>query len=103
MSNTSMEKVIPELPDIGFNIAILPRAPGLNVDCGYDKVFQPAPECARGEFRPGIRPDMMRRSACQKQFVQLIQDILGAAPPRPAKTAENEKYLPLCPMNGSYD
>jgi hypothetical protein len=45
-----IEKLIPKLPDIGLNMAIFPRASGLDAECRYAKIFQPTSDHTRGEF-----------------------------------------------------
>jgi hypothetical protein len=76
-----IEKLIPKVPERGFNIAILRRTSRLDVESGYAKVFQPAPHRIRGEFRAIIRSNIFRCPLGKEQIVKLIQDILGPEPP----------------------
>ena len=76
-----IEKLIPKLPDIGLNIAVFLGASGLDVERGYAKVSQPAPDRVRYKLGTVIGSDISRYSPRQEQSIELIQDILRPDPP----------------------
>jgi hypothetical protein len=59
-----VEKLILELPDKGLDVAVLPRAPGFEIECGHAVGFDPAPNGVDCEFRTVARPNMLRESPC---------------------------------------
>jgi hypothetical protein len=46
----SIEELIPQLPDKGLDITVLPRTPGLDVECGHAELFKPVANGVRGKF-----------------------------------------------------
>ena len=64
IQHLAVEKLIPELSDIGLDVAVFPGASGLDEECGYAKVFEPVPDCVRREFRAVVR--------CPTEYVQAL-------------------------------
>jgi hypothetical protein len=54
VQHLAVEQLIPELPDIGLDVAVFPGASGLDEERGYAKVFKPVPDRFRREFRAVI-------------------------------------------------
>ena len=62
IQHLAVEMLIPELPDMGLDVAVFPGASGLDEECGYAKVFEPAPDRIRREFRAVVRWEGMKKS-----------------------------------------
>jgi hypothetical protein len=62
IQHLTIEQLIPELSDEGFDVAVFPRAPGLDEECGYAKVFEPVLDRIRREFRAVVRWEGMKTS-----------------------------------------
>jgi len=75
-----IEKLIPKLPDIGLNIAVFLGASGLDVERGYAKVSQPAPDRVRYKLGTVIGSDISRDTPRQEQSIELVQDVFGPDP-----------------------
>ena len=82
IEHLDVQELIPQLPVERFEVAVLPRAAGLDVEGLYPHAPKPLPDRPRRELRPIIRPEEAGRPTQDEELGQPPQHVIAGDPPR---------------------
>lgn len=82
VEDLAIEQFITQAGIEALDIAVFPRATGLDVEGGDTEAAQPSAHCMGDELGAIIGPDMLGRPMLDEQIGQHVDDVVGSEPPQ---------------------